>query len=272
GNPPSWESTAFRRAPVEILVLGPGTLVVWTGISLWRTEDGGFTWREIPGPPTPELSWVRRDPGDPGTLYAAYSRDVFRGDGEGNSWTRLSEVPLVCGFTAFLVAPAPEGPLPVLYAGGADDADPGGTFCQDLNEARVVRSLDGGVSWLPSEGLPKGLVIALAVDPADPRILYAAIRDFPGVWKSVDQGKTWTRTGPDDAPITAIAVSPVPGRVYAAAQDGRFFRSADGGATWSDWSAGLKVNGIEEILVDPDDPDRVYATTTHGIWRLEDTP
>ena len=92
----------------------------------------------------------------------------------------------------------------------------------------------------------------------------------PGVWKSVDQGKTWTRTGLDDASITRIAVSPLPGKVYAATPDGRVFRSADGGATWSDWSAGLKVSAITELLVDADDPGRIYASTTHGVWLLEE--
>lgn len=274
GDPPSWESTALRSAPSGILVLGPGTLVALIGgefgASPWKTEDSGITWREIPFP-TFNLWGLWLDPGNPGVLYATTSSAVFRGDDEGTSWTPLSEVPLTCGFTAFLAAPAPAGPLPALYAGGADAVVPGGS-CQTVNQARVLRSVDGGVSWLPSEGLPQGLVIALAVDPVDPRLLYAGIRDVPGVWKSLDQGKTWTRTELDDESIAEIAVSPVPGRVYAATPDGRFFRSADGGATWSDWSAGLKVKDIHEILVDPDDPDRVYLASSNGVWKLEDTP
>lgn len=153
-----------------------------------------------------------------------------------------------------------------------------GTVYAGVAGRGLFRSANSGDSWKRVRGLPPARVWATAIAPSDPRTIYASFAG-QGLFRSADADASW-RVVPRPLggavlalvvhSITAIAVSPVPGRVYAATPDGRVFRSEDGGATWSDWSAGLKVRAIEEIVVDPDAPGRVYLASSNGIWVLEE--
>lgn len=79
-------------------------------------------------------------------------------------------------------------------------------------------------------GLPTETINGFAVDPANPKLMYAAMRN--GVFRSDDAGGRWTGPGgPKDA--AAVAVNPKrAGEVYAATAEGRIFVSRDGGQTW----------------------------------------
>ena len=79
-------------------------------------------------------------------------------------------------------------------------------------------------------GLPTSTVNGFAVHPANPKVMYVAMRD--GIFRSEDAGQRWTRT-PGPANVTAVAVDPKrPTEVYATTVGGRIFVSRDGGATW----------------------------------------
>ncbi len=81
-------------------------------------------------------------------------------------------------------------------------------------------------------GLPANrTVYGFAVSPADPGIMYVAVRD--GLFKSMDAGKTWNPVGQHVKKPVAVAVNPKrSGEVYVATVDGATFKSADGGTTW----------------------------------------
>ena len=82
-------------------------------------------------------------------------------------------------------------------------------------------------------GLPANrTVYGFAVSPADPRVMYVAMRD--GLFKSTDAGQTWKPVGQGIKNPAAVAVNlKRPGEVYAATVDGAIFKSTDGGATWA---------------------------------------
>jgi photosystem II stability/assembly factor-like uncharacterized protein len=170
---------------------------------------------------------------------------------------------------------APSSPA-TLYVAGAKSVD-SINFCK-LTQASLFRSTDDGATWTEADsGLAVPSLTALAVDPLDPRLLYAGtggeytLDNGDGVWKSADGGAIWTRAG--DAlkgrTITALALSAGTGVLWAASH-GAIFRSADGGATWSDRTAGLQAAEVHKLLVDPADPSRIYAATSGGVWVLED--
>jgi len=197
---------------------------------------------------------------------------LYRSTDGGATWeTRNGATALLdCGVGDLAVAPS--NPAILYLAGSA----PGIFRCKPPVSARVLRSDDGGATWTDvSAGLPREIASAVAVDPRDPRVVYAGtghIDAFPGdgVWKSTDGVGTWNRAGgePADRTITTLLASEVPGRVYAATGDGRVFRSGDGGASWTDWSLGLHASGIDALVADPADPRRIYAVTANGAWTL----
>lgn len=80
-------------------------------------------------------------------------------------------------------------------------------------------------------GLPTSTVNGFAVDPADAKVMYVAMRN--GIFRSADGGSTWTlANGPKN--VAAVAVHPKRLKeVYAMTMDGVLFRSPDGGVQWA---------------------------------------
>ena len=81
-------------------------------------------------------------------------------------------------------------------------------------------------------GLPTNRTVSgFAVDPTNPKVMYAAMRD--GLFKSTDAGETWRAVGMALKNLAAVAVRPKrPTEVYAATAEGVIHRSPDGGTTW----------------------------------------
>jgi hypothetical protein len=125
------------------------------------------------------------------------------------------------------------------------------------------------VTWQPaSAGLPGGdAVTALAIDPADPRTLYAAAAFGGGIFKTGDGGVSWTLISASFGFGGSLAVDPVtPGTLYVGgllAFQG-VLRSVDGGASWTPLTAGLTRQAVRALLVEPQRPTRVYAGTEGG--------
>ena len=91
----------------------------------------------------------------------------------------------------------------------------------------VGRSGDGGATWsLSSSGLPEQVrVHALAIDPTDPSVLYAATA-FSGVFRSADSGQSWTAVAPglEGRAVSDVLVDPQdPSILYAATQGAGVF-------------------------------------------------
>jgi photosystem II stability/assembly factor-like uncharacterized protein len=139
-------------------------------------------------------------------------------------------------------------------------------------ERTLFRNGDGGATWVPADaGLPADLRIeVLAVDPRDPDLVY--IGTAGDVWRSADGGRSWSSTGPELAgqSVQFLLASAVPGRLYTVL-GGRVLCSGDGGATWQDWSRGLRTLAVFSLTADPTDPRRIYAATLNGIWVLTET-
>jgi hypothetical protein len=82
-------------------------------------------------------------------------------------------------------------------------------------------------------GLPTSRTVnGFAIDPADPRRMYAATRD--GLFASPDAGASWKLAAKGPKSLAAVTVNPRrSGEVYAATVEGMLYRSLDGGATWA---------------------------------------
>jgi photosystem II stability/assembly factor-like uncharacterized protein len=135
----------------------------------------------------------------------------------------------------------------------------------------VFKSVDAGRRWVAaSRGLDDRAVLALALDPASPEVLYAGTDS--GVFVSRDGGVSWRRAGAGigGRNIRSLAVvSGRPGGLYAATDQGIRY-SPDGGRSWRPRDAGLAVRDLRVVRLDPARPERVYAAGFGGIYRSED--
>jgi photosystem II stability/assembly factor-like uncharacterized protein len=153
----------------------------------------------------------------------------------------------------------------------------------------VYKTTDGGENWdLVLHVSEESGCIDLALDPGNPRFLYAAIWDIhinswglnsggpdSGVWRSTDGGDSWERVSSvgrglpasDGQTIGKIAVEVAPsdpGRVYVLTEEEapRLYRSNDYGRTWSHVSTNHTMNErapyYTRIAVDPENADKIY--------------
>ena len=154
-----------------------------------------------------------------------------------------------------------------------------------LFEIGVLRSGNAGATWsFSARGLPKGTVQDLAIHPAAPRTVYAAVGGA-GVFRSVDGGGLWKNVsrGLTNPLVTALAVGPAPGTLYAAARQGTaatgsLFRTTNGGMRWQRVDRGLPFD-LQEVAVDPrgvvlyagSRAEGVFRSTNSGaIWGIAD--
>jgi photosystem II stability/assembly factor-like uncharacterized protein len=149
----------------------------------------------------------------------------------------------------------------------------------------VYRTSDGGQTWKrvlfkdPYTGIG-----GMAVDPIEPRIVYAALQRTKrdslhalgvSIYKSVDEGITWHVVGGRALPANAsYTVAARGARVYAEANGtGRdaagLYRSDDGGATWALATNQLLSAGGGPIYVDPKNADVLYLMGT-AMYRSTD--
>ncbi|HKC47554.1 MAG TPA: glycosyl hydrolase [Gemmatimonadales bacterium] len=152
----------------------------------------------------------------------------------------------------------------------------------------VFKSTDGGNTWAAAaDKYFGGTIGAFGVSASNPDIVYVGTGEFPirgnvsrgdGVFKTTDGGKTWTALGlAGTRQIARVRVHPAnPDIVYVAAQGDPFgpsadrgvYKSTDGGKTWSKILFRNDSTGASDLILDPSNPDVLYAT----LWQVRRRP
>ena len=259
-----------------------------TGGGVWKTGNGGATWHNVSdGYYGGSVGAVAVSEWDPNVVYVGLGEKTVRGnvspgDGmwrstdAGDTWSKIG---LTDTQHISRVRIHPKNPDVVYVAAMGHLFGP--------NEQRgVFRSTDGGESWENVLYVNDEVgAVDLAMDPTNPRILYASfwrILRTPyslesggpgsGLYKSTDGGDSWTLLSDNDGfpqgtlGIIGIAVSPSNNKnLYAMveAEDGGVFRSQDGGDTWErtneDRNLRQRAWYYTRIYADPVDEESVYV-------------
>jgi photosystem II stability/assembly factor-like uncharacterized protein len=269
------------------------------GGGVWKTTDGGLSWQPVSDSAfrSGSIGAIAVAPSDPNVIYVGTGESPLRGnvspgDGmyrstdAGKTWTHvgLRDAGQIADIE---VHPRDENLAYAAVLGHAFGPNP----------ARgVYRTRDGGRTWdrilfrSDSAG-----AIDLAMDPSNPRIIYAAFWQAQrgawfmssggsgsGLFKTTDGGDTWVditrRPGLPKGVIGKIGITVAPARperVWAIveAEDGGVFRSDDAGATWrrlnEDRNLRQRAWYYTHIHADPKDPETVYVLNV-GFWRSVD--
>jgi len=257
------------------------------GGGVWKTTDGGETWNNITDGflKTSSVGAIAVAPSDPNVIYVGMGEHAVRGvatshgDGvykstdAGRTWKHIG-LEKTRAISRIRIHPT----NPDLVYVAAQGAPFGAT--QDRG---VYRSNDGGKAWENVLYVSDTAGAAdLAMDPTNPRILYAAFWDHlrvpwevrsggpgSGIHKSTDGGTTWEKLSeglPKLMGKIGVDVAPNGDRVYAiieADPGGGLFRSDNGGKTWSLQSEQWNIRGrawyYMEVFADPQNPDVVWV-------------
>ena len=200
------------------------------------------------------------DPLHPRTLYASTFDDLFKPQTAQPTGPPLNAGLL--GSTLFVPTLVVDPNSSSIYAGT-------GWWAQ-----LFVENTDGGSNWISiSLKAPYFCPSVLAIDPQNPRTLYAA--GAPGaIFKSADGGSTWGAAflpGNLYYEINALAIDPKnPNTIYAGAGH-RVFKSSDAGGSWTASNFGLPRGYFSTIVIDPRNPSTVYAGGSGGVFKSTDS-
>jgi photosystem II stability/assembly factor-like uncharacterized protein len=294
----------YRGGKVNAVAGIPGDPAIYyfgaNGGGVWKTTDGGTVWKPIfDSQPVASIGALALAPSNPKIIYVGsgennvysditYGNGVYKSADGGETWQHLG-LEDTRHIARILVDP--RNPDIVLLAAMGHSYGPNA-------ERGVFRSADGGRSW--KKVLYKDDVtgaVDLCFAPGDPHVVYAALwhpirkpgqsgttfGPGSGIYKSTDEGLTWTQlTGhglpPGDWGRIGVAVAPGTHgrRVYAIIEakdkDNGLYRSDDGGANWERATTDDRIVGfwyMSEIFVDPKNPDVVYVPK-QSLYRSTD--
>ena len=210
---------------------------------LLRTRDMGITWTEA----SPDLT--RNEKSKQGKPGGPYTNEAVGAENYGT----LSYV---------MEAPNEKG---VIYTGSDDGL--------------VYVTKDGGATWqnVTPAGLQECLINAIEVSPHDKATAYIATTRYkfndhtPGLYKTTDYGKTWTKINngiPNNAFTRVVREDDKRKDLLFAGTELGVFVSWNGGKDWSPFQLNLPIAPITDLRVHQG--DLIAATSGRSFWILDD--
>ena len=265
----------FLSAPTSVVRFDPrnqGTLFIGRSSALWKSSDGGQSWRAT-------LLGVVTDillhPIDGSIAYAAVGdafgspqNGIYRSADGGETWTRL-ESGLSQQATLGRIALATDATAPsTVYALIVRSSD--------FNLNGLYRSLNGGDTWSLLDTLPATLFteagrgqglfnLFVEVDPRDGAIIYVGGIDL---WKSTDHGASWQNLS-TATELNAglhedqrdIVFDPSDPQTFYLINDSGVWRSSDGGHSFTNQNASLAVTQFQTVGLHPGKPNLAVGGT-----------
>ncbi|HSN85490.1 MAG TPA: hypothetical protein VL025_01980, partial [Thermoanaerobaculia bacterium] len=256
---------------------------VSVGGGIYRTLDGGRTWKLLGLEKTERIHRIVLHPSDPQTAWAGAmgqawgenpERGVFKTDDGGKSWRKVLYVDERTG-VADLVAD-PSNPNKMIAAMWDYRRWPW-FFRSGGPGSGLFITHDGGESWTrltEEDGLPKGHLgrSGVAFAPSDPRIVYALVEaEKNALLRSDDGGRTWKTVNSDNdvSPrpfyYADIRVDPSdPNRIYRLGSS--LDVSTDGGKSFSTLAGFGSLHPDHHAMwINPNDPTHIWEGNDGGV-------
>lgn len=280
-------SVAVSQANPDIVWVGTGEgnprNSAGVGNGVFKSLDGGETWRHVGLEGSERIHRIIPHPSDPDIAYAAVMgpawsdgevRGVYRTRDGGDSWERVLYVDETTGAADLIMDP--DNPDKLFAAMWQFRRHP--WFFESGGPGSGLHvSYDGGDTWkrfTEEDGMPAGELgrIGLAVAPSNPDIVYALVEaEKSELLRSDDGGRSWRtisdRSGVAPRPFyyADLRVDPqnesriysLHGSVQVSEDQGRSFRTVVPSST---------VHGdVHELWIDPSDGRRMILGEDGGI-------
>jgi photosystem II stability/assembly factor-like uncharacterized protein len=260
------------------------------GNGVYRSDDGGESWRHLGLEETRHIGKVEVHPSNPDVVYVAAlgnlwapgpERGVFKSADGGATWEKVLYVDEFTGVVDMVLDPSdPE----VLYAAAYQRLRRAWGFNGGGPGSGIFKTTDGGATWRKlSGGIPEGDKgrIGLAIARSNPRVLNALIEhdddDQQGTYRSEDGGDTWERVNPlNGRPMyySEIFIDPSDeDRVYVLATSSH--KSENGGRTFEEFAVRPTYDvGVHAdhhaFWIDPNDSNHLYLGGDAGFHESYD--
>ncbi len=209
-------AVAVAESDPNVIYAGEGEQTLRNNVSsgwgVWKSTDAGSTWKHIGLTDSRHISRIRIHPKNPEVVYVAAlgnlwkpneMRGVFKSVDGGTTWKKVLYVNETAGAGDLILDP--NNPR-IIYATTWNMKRNGYRMDSGGPDSKVWKSIDGGETWenlSDKPGMPKGLngIIGITVSPKNSNRIWAIIEntEAPGVYRSDDAGKTWSRINQDRA-------------------------------------------------------------------------
>jgi photosystem II stability/assembly factor-like uncharacterized protein len=211
---------------------------------------------------------IQLHPKNPDIIYVATNDYIYKTRDGGQTWTNLSQGMSHSRVISMALDPAYPA---TVYAGTKGDA--------------VYKSYDGGQRWVSQRAGLDDVTISSVVnqfvfDPEDNQHLFAATT--MGVFETKNAGDSWTKRmdGMKEVlMVVTLGLDPTRPAILYAGTSGGVYKSVDQAGHWEKVNNGLvspaiikssRALNVTATLVDPHEPDTVYAATLEGLYKSTD--
>lgn len=211
---------------------------------------------------------IQLHPNNPDIMYVATNDYIYKTRDGGQTWTNLSKGMSYSRVIAMAIDPVYPA---TVYAGTKGDA--------------VYKSYDGGQRWVSMRsGLDDATITSVVnqflFDPADAQHIFLATT--MGVFETKNGGEQWTKkmAGMKEVlMVVTLGMDPTRPSILYAGTSGGVYKSINHAGRWEKINNGLvppdmlktsRALNVTSILVDPYEPDTVYAATLTGLYKSTD--
>ena len=254
------------------------------GDGVYRSDDGGRTWKNVGLKASEHIGRIAIDPKDSNVVYVAAQgplwgpggdRGLFKTTDGGKTWKNVLSISENTGVTDIVIDPQnPE----TLYAAAYQRRRHMWTLINGGPESALYKSTDAGATWnklrggLPTVELGR---IGLAISPVDPNVIYATIEAADrkgGIFRSSDRGGSWERRNEYDTTAMYYA------RIVADPKDVEriyvmnvfLMVSDDGGRTLRRLGEKSKHVDNHDIWIEPNNTDHYLVGCDGGLYESYD--